>query len=169
MPRIPRKEPTLANYRDRYVLMSGGINTRIKGDTSSVDIYSVEENLWYIGPAMNAKRCHHSMCVMESGHVYVIGGRLGTKEHHNNVECLDAHKLFDVDGLKVALKDVPYWQEMRIYPHAGDIPMNFICNHSLFAPFTADSLLVLGGLDESDDPLDDGYILKICGTNEARL
>lgn len=87
--------PSLASFEDETVFMSGGFNPRIKGATTSVDMYSVSKNQWTGGPAMNFARIGHSMCATVDGHLYSVGGYDGSTLFYSQVERLDVRSLLD--------------------------------------------------------------------------
>lgn len=92
-PRWSNYSPSLANYRDEAVFVSGGFDSTFK-KLSKVLVYIVKNDSWLVGegrvPELNMARKFHNSCSL-GDRVYVFGGY--NREDLNSVEWLDAAKL----------------------------------------------------------------------------
>ena len=78
-----RKEPCLANVRNEFIVVIGGLDFWNNRNISSVSRYQIAGDKWEGMPALNEARRSASACYV-GGYVYVMGG-LGV----NTIERLD--------------------------------------------------------------------------------
>lgn len=73
-PLTARLNPSLANFEDAFVFVSGGYNSQnFRQVLTSVEYYSIREDLWTSAPDMINARFGHSTCAL--GNVlYTFGG-----------------------------------------------------------------------------------------------
>ena len=86
-PLCQRGCPSLANFKDQHLLVSGGMSNEYKC-LQTMDIYDIKNDRWTTGPAMQTPRIQHSSCVL-SNFVYVFFG-FYEKDTINKIERFDA-------------------------------------------------------------------------------
>ena len=62
-----RGSPSLTNYKDSHVFLTGGENQSLdrkkKSDyLSSVEVYNIETDTWFPAPSLKRARFSHSSC-----------------------------------------------------------------------------------------------------------
>ena len=123
--------PSLVNFRDKYIFMTGGTRTR-KEDSWAREVfrYNICFDSWSSLPSLNVGRQYHSSCVVESA-IYVCGGvDLQGKYVEMSLEKL---RVKDLDGFATARR----WEVL-------DIP-TFKMKNFLMVPITSNEILFLGG------------------------
>ena len=69
---IKRWRHALANYRDEFILATGGYQSYIA--VASAEVYSIDGDRWSPIPAMNVRRSFHGSCAV-ANYVYVACGQ----------------------------------------------------------------------------------------------
>ena len=79
-PSIPRRFPSLVNFCDKILFVSGGWNpSDIKHFHNSVERYDIARDVWSAAPALNVPRMNHSSCVLGYNAIYAFFGRNKTR------------------------------------------------------------------------------------------
>ena len=63
-PLRPRIGPSLVNFANKFLFVSGGRIKHGEEESKSVDFYNIQKNTWSPAPAMNVARSSHSSCVL---------------------------------------------------------------------------------------------------------
>lgn len=92
---LMRMSPALANYKDKVIFFSGGLNgfkspiAVREEDAKKVQFYSVAKDIWREAPNMIVGRSYHSSCCL-GDKVYVFAGsNCATHVPINSIESLD--------------------------------------------------------------------------------
>ena len=106
-PPQPRGFPSLVNFRDRFIFVSGGCSHLSLGQNfASVDLYDIELDSWVLReknfayndensgvvPCLNTARMNHSSCVLNHNWIYTFGGI-------NGRDVLDTFERLNVNQL----------------------------------------------------------------------
>ena len=141
-PRLAREWLSLVNFKDEFVLATGGHSLMPR---SSVEAYSVTDDIWSEAPSLNRKRCSHSSCALDS-RVYVFGGQALNKGKDwvnlNSIEWLDAARWFE--GHQT--------QWFLIRPAKALIKARAT---SLFCAISSSELLIMGGYEDNGELIRD--------------
>ena len=85
--------PSLANYKDKFVILSGGVPDGSNlVPSQQVHMYNCERNMWKDCPEMNTPRQKHSSIVLgKMLYVFFGIGRSSLNTHNKSIERLDVH------------------------------------------------------------------------------
>ena len=155
-PPTPRFSPSLVNYHDLYIFVSGGENPRKNTEKlTSVDRYDIANDRWSPSgavPPLNQKRHSHSSCTL-GDFIYVCCGYDGSlflsSIERLNVKALHASRLaVPQDWAFLCLK-----QPLDSETFKGR-------RNTLFAPISDKDLIILGGMGKLGR-MGSGYIVDI--------
>ena len=150
-PLRPRGYPSLVNFQDRFIFVSGGedlttCSVTSKEYLSSTDVFDVAKNEWRRAPRLNQPRANHSTCVL-GDFLYTCCGSGGTGKLAS-IEAFDAASF--VQG-----KHKIRW---TVLEHG--CPLLTGRNNPLMASIGADKIFIFGGWGEQGC-LGDGFVLSI--------
>ena len=87
-----RREPAIANYKNKALFVVGGLRVRF---VSTVEYYELESNSWSSAPDLNFRRYGHCVCFL-GDRLFVFGGQSGNEL--NSIEWLNVSTLFHQNG-----------------------------------------------------------------------
>ena len=134
--------PSLVNYRDELIFLTGGFTTGI-GNLKKVKVYDIKSNSWSNAAPLNVARNYHSCCSL-ANYIYVVcGGYFTVQRFHNVAQTTikrEGHRFFerlDVEAFKSNAKAAK-WQILGL-----NFPFSRDC--ALVGPVSKNEFFILGG------------------------
>ena len=93
-PPTARLYPSLVNFADEVIFVSGGSTLKIYEWYETVDRYSIKEDKWSTAPNLNHARNGHSSCVLGDT-IFTFCGYNGDSDFLSSIESLNARALID--------------------------------------------------------------------------
>ena len=98
-----RQVPSLTNFADRHIFVSGGQDPKWESFLSSVHRYDIQNDSWSRAPALSRPRVGHSSCALNDMIYVFCGGvvnpddndEIGEPYADNSIEFLNAGALIN--------------------------------------------------------------------------
>ena len=91
---MARSCPSLVNYSDKYLFITGGRNSKFPYENyNSVDYYKISNNTWTKAPDLKIARESHSSCTL-SDKIYVFCGIVSG-------DCIDSIESLTITGSEI--------------------------------------------------------------------
>ena len=109
VPPRPRSYPALANFKDKYIFCSSGLNPETNASLRTVDVYKINGNAWLpkrLCPKMRQARYNHSSCTLGDSLYVFCGESQEDSGYVETIEFVDANAV--IEGWKTK------WQLIEI-------------------------------------------------------
>lgn len=139
-----RQVPSLANFADEFIFVSGGQDPKWESFLSSVHKYDIQNDSWSRAPALSKPRVGHASCTLNDM-IYVFCGGvvnpddnddIGEPNPDNSIEFLNARAL--INGTAQVT-----WQLVQLAePNSSPLSARFL---PVVAPLNSTEIVILGG------------------------
>ena len=127
---IKRWRHALANYRDEFILATGGYQSYIA--VASAEVYSIDGDRWSPIPAMNVRRSFHGSCAV-ANYVYAACGKNYNKKFRG--KFLKSIERIDMNAIDNG------WEELLV----SSCKQLSRRKNILMAGLSCDELVIIGG------------------------
>lgn len=98
-PTTGRDRPSLVNFKNRFIFVSGGSNPQNWDQYyRSVEYYDIATDTWSAAAPLNKARSYHSSCCM-GDFIYVFCGQQKGGRFTDTIERLDAESMINGNAL----------------------------------------------------------------------